>query len=144
LIDGQSYFHTIGRHGLLDDALFQDGIHPSLRGQIALAQAVLQALRKRRAFGWPHNSPASVIDPASVVKHFGLTPDVWRRICLWGIMFYDLTTGVRYDSSHRLQMKVTLAAAAVRIKAGEAPESVGLPNVGVPEPVPDVPMSDSD
>jgi lysophospholipase L1-like esterase len=144
LIDGQSYFHTIGRHGLLDDALFQDGIHPSLRGQIALAQAVLQALQKRRAFGWPHNSPASVIDPASVVKHFGLTPEVWRRICLWGIMFYDLTTGVRYDSSHRLQMKVTLATAAVRIKAGEAPESVGLPNVGVPEPVPDVPMPDSD
>ena len=144
LIDGQSYFHTIGRHGLLDDNLFHDGMHPSLRGQIALAQAILQALQKRRAFGWPLDSPAPVIDPASVVKHFGLTPEVWRRICLWGIMFYDLTTGVRYDSSHRLQMKVTLATAAVRIKAGEAPESVGLPNVGVPEPVPDVPMPDSD
>jgi hypothetical protein len=144
LIDGQSHFHTIGRHGLLDDALFQDGFHPSLRGQIALAQAVLHALQKRRAFGWPHDSPAPVIDPASCVKHFGLTPEVWRRVCLWGIMFYDLTTGARYDSSHRLQMKLALATAAVRIKAGEAPESVGLPNVGVPEPVPDVPMPDSD
>jgi hypothetical protein len=41
-------------------------------------------------------------------------------------------------------MKLALATAAVRIKAGEAPESVGLPNVGVPEPVPDVPMPDSD
>jgi hypothetical protein len=144
LIDGQSYFHTIGRHGLLDDTLFQDGFHPSLRGQIALAQVVLQALQKRRAFGWPHDSPAPVIDPASCVKHFGLTPEVWRRVCLWGIMFYDLTTGARYDSSHRLQMKLALATAAVRIKAGEPPESVGLPNVGVPEPVPDVPMPDSD
>ena len=36
LIDGQAYFHAIGRHGLLDEHLFHDGIHPSLRGQIAL------------------------------------------------------------------------------------------------------------
>jgi hypothetical protein len=41
-IDGQSYLHAIGRNGLLDDEqLFQDAIHPSLRGQIALAQTVL-------------------------------------------------------------------------------------------------------
>jgi hypothetical protein len=144
LIDGQSYFHAIGRHGLLDNALFHDGIHPSLRGQIALAQVVLQALQKRRAFGWPHDSPAPVIDPASVVKRFGLTPEVWRRICLWGIMFYDLTSGARYDSRHRVQMKVAFATAADRIKSGEAPESVGLPNVGVPASVPVVTMPDSD
>ena len=35
-IDSQAYFHTIGRNGLLDDELFQDAAHPSLRGQIAL------------------------------------------------------------------------------------------------------------
>ncbi len=38
LIDGQSYFHAIGRHGLLDEELFMDGMHPSLRGQIALCR----------------------------------------------------------------------------------------------------------
>ncbi len=63
-IDGQSYFHAIGRNGLLDDELFQDAMHPSLRGQIALAQAVMNALRARRAFGWPVDSPARVIDPS--------------------------------------------------------------------------------
>ncbi len=36
LIDAQTYFHKIGRHGLLDDHLFHDVMHPSLRGQIAL------------------------------------------------------------------------------------------------------------
>ena len=50
LIDTQSYFHAIGRHGLLDDELFQDAMHPSLRGQIALAQAVLQALQCPASF----------------------------------------------------------------------------------------------
>ena len=62
LIDSQSYFHAIGRHGLLDDELFQDAMHPSLRGQIALAQAVLQQLRASTA-GWAKETPTPVIDP---------------------------------------------------------------------------------
>jgi lysophospholipase L1-like esterase len=140
LIDGQSYFHAIGRHGLLDDNLFNDGMHPSLRGQIALAQTILQALQKRKAFGWSNDSPAPLIDPARCVKHFGLVPGAWKYICVWGTMFYDLTAPLRYDSSHRLQMKVVFATAANRIEAGEAPEAVGLPNVGVPAPVPAVPI----
>ncbi len=144
LIDGQSYFHAIGRHGLLDDALFHDSMHPSLRGQIALAQAILQALQVRRACGWPRDLPAPVIDPARCARHFGLTPDVWKRICLWGIMFYDLTTWARYDPTNRLEKKVAFATAANRIEAGEAPESVGLPNVGVPAPIPIVPIPGSD
>jgi hypothetical protein len=136
LIDGQSYFHEIGRHGLLDENLFHDAMHPSLRGQIALAQAILQALHEVRAFGWPTDSPAPVIDPARCAGQFGLVPAVWRRICLWGIMFYDATSGARYDSSYRLHKKVVFAAAANRIEAGEAPESVGLPNIGMPAPIP--------
>ena len=106
LIDGQSYFHMIGRHGLLDENLFHDGMHPSLRGQIAIAQAILRALHERRAFGWPKDLPAPVIDPARCVKDFALTPGAWRYVCLWGIMFYDLTSPIRYDSSDRLQKKI--------------------------------------
>ena len=71
-IDGQSYFHAIGRNGLLDDELFQDAMHPSLRGQIALAQAVINAIRTRRAFGWPIDSPNRVIDPSRCAAQFGL------------------------------------------------------------------------
>ena len=65
LIDGQSYFHTIGIHGLLDDHLFHDGLHPSLRGQLALAQAILQAVRDCKAIGWPDRAAVPVIDPAA-------------------------------------------------------------------------------
>ena len=136
MIDGQAYFHSIGRHGLLDDNLFQDAMHPSLRGQIALAQAILQALHQRRAFGWPADSPAPVIDPVRCVQRFGLGAAVWRRICLWGIMFYGASAGARYDSTHRLEKKVAYATAANRIEAGEAPESVGFANIGVPAAVP--------
>jgi hypothetical protein len=141
LIDGQAYFHAIGRHGLLDENLFHDAMHPSLRGQIALAQAVLQALQARGAFGWPHDAAAPVIDPARCAARFGLVPAAWRKICLWGIMFYDKTAPMRYDSSLRGQKRAAFVAAADRIEAGDPAESVGLPNIGVPARVPLVPVA---
>ncbi len=136
LIDAQAYFHAIGRHGLLDEELFQDGMHPSLRGQIALAQSVLQALHARGAFGWPRNSPVPLIDPAECVARFRLDRGAWRFACLWSINFNNLVAPLRYDPVRREQERQIYADAAVRITAGEAPESLGLPNVGTPAPIP--------
>jgi lysophospholipase L1-like esterase len=136
LVDGQAYFHAVGNHGLLDEHLFHDGMHPSLRGQIALAQAVLHELRERQALGWPATVPAPVIDPAACCRQFNINPSVWEYICQWGIMFYDRTYPARYDSSHRIEMKVVFAEAHDRIHAGASPNSVGLANIGLPEPVP--------
>ncbi len=135
-LDGQAYFHAIGRRGLLDEGLFHDGMHPSFRGQIAIAQAILRALHARRAFGWPADAPAPTVDPARCADHFEIGSAVWRRICLWGIMFYDRTWPMRYDPSYRQEKKRVFAEAVERIEAGEAPESLGLPNIGMPEPVP--------
>jgi tetratricopeptide (TPR) repeat protein len=135
LVDSQSYFHAVGQHGLLDDHLFHDGMHPSLRGQIALAQAVLHELHARKAFGWPANSPAPLIDPGECVRRFKITAKVWQYICTWGIMFYDLAHAARYDSSRRLEKKETFGQAFNRIEAGATPESVGLPNIGLPASV---------
>jgi len=139
LIDGQAYFHVIGPHGQLDDHLFHDAVHPSLRGQIALAQAILQSLHARRAFGWPKNAPAPVIDPARCNAHFVLVAGAWNYICRWGILFYDLAAFARYDPSERLAKREAFRAAARRIDEGAAPEEAGLPNIGIPEPVPSVP-----
>ncbi len=140
LIDGQAYFHAIGRHGLLDEHLFHDGLHPSLRGQIALAQAILSSLKGRRALGWPAEHALKPIDPALCVEHFGLVPEAWRQIALWGAMFYDLTYSMRYDSTARLAKKLGFIQASEAIRSGATPESAGLPNIGVPEPVPLVPL----
>jgi hypothetical protein len=135
-IDMQSYFHLIGRHGLLDDELFQDAMHLSLRGHIALAQAVLQALRARRAFGWPKDSAEPSIDPSACVLRCGLKPADWRALCFWGIMFGDIAVKWRYDPSRRLRMRLRYSEAADRIEAGAAPDSLDLPNIGVPAPIP--------
>jgi lysophospholipase L1-like esterase len=136
LIDGQAFFHAVGRDGLLDEYLFHDGMHPSLRGQIALAQAVLHELRERKAFGWPRSVPAPIIDPEQCVRRFHIDKAAWEYLCLWGIMFYDLTYPLRYDSTTREQKKLAFGAAFNRIKKnGESPEAIGLPNIGLPEPV---------
>jgi hypothetical protein len=136
LIDGQSYFHAIGRHGLLGDELFQDAMHPSLRGQIALAQATLLALRSRRAFDWPSDSPVPVIDPAECVAQFGIGTSEWLHLALWWKGFNELMSPMRFDTTLRMQKRDAGIAAAAKINAGVAPEAVGLPNVGIPAGVP--------
>ena len=141
LIDGQSYFRVIGRHGLLDDELFQDAMHPSLRGQIALAQAVLHALHDRRALDWPERVPAPPIDPARCAAHFGIDRSAWKEIALWQRKFYSMVGRLRYDTSERSRKIDEAAAAADQIAAGVAPDRVGLANVGVPAAVPLVPIA---
>jgi hypothetical protein len=139
LIDGQGLFHAIGRHGLLGDDLFLDAMHPSLRGQIALAQAILHGLRARGALDWPESTPAPILDPARVAAHFGLGPAAWKKLCDWGAMVYDLLSSGSHDPAERLARRRAYEAAARRIAQGEAPEALGLPNVGTPAPVPAVP-----
>jgi lysophospholipase L1-like esterase len=138
LVDAQAELHAVGRRGRLGDELFQDAMHPSLRGQIALAQAILRGLRGRRAFGWPEETPAPSIDPSACAAHFGLGLEAWKKLCLWGIHFGTRSRGLRYDPTLRAQRRQTHAEAYDRLVAGEAVEALGLPNIGIPEPVPAV------
>jgi hypothetical protein len=142
LIDGQSYFHAIGRHGLLDESLFQDAMHPSLRGHIALAQAVLNALRDRRAFGWPADSSPLIIDPTSCTVRFGIDERAWTFMCRWNQGFNCMTIPLRYDPSLRLGKFKAAVGGQARIQSGIVPEKAGLLNIGTPEIVPLVPTSE--
>jgi hypothetical protein len=139
LVDGQAYFHAIGPHGRLDDTLFMDAMHPSLRGQIALAQAILEGLRARREFGLGPGSGSGVIDPAGCAQHFGLDARAWVKLCQWGAMVYDLLSSGPHDPADRLARRDAYRAAGTRIIQGTAPEAVGLSNVGTPSAVPLVP-----
>jgi lysophospholipase L1-like esterase len=136
VIDSQAYFHKIGRDGLLDDELFQDMMHPSLRGYIALSQAVLHALKTIGAFGWPADVPSPVIDPARCAAHFGLDEKTWQHLCQWQKGFNDLVIPLRQDRTMRIQKRDEGLAAVQRLREGIAPEALGLPNVGIPAPVP--------
>jgi hypothetical protein len=132
LIDSQALFHTIGPHGMLDDHLFHDAMHPSLRGHIVLAGAILKALQGRQAFGWPQGSPAAAIDPAECAAHFGLDRKSWEYVCEHGALFYYRTAPLRYDPTERRAKQRAFKEAARHITEGQPPEQVGLPNIGVP------------
>jgi hypothetical protein len=132
LVDGQALFHALGPRGLLDDSLFHDAMHPSLRGHVALAKGILEALRARRSFGWPSGVPTPAIDAAECAVHFGLRPQDWKPLCERGYMFYYATAALRYDPSQRHAKKRAFEMAARQIARGERAEMVGLPNIGVP------------
>jgi hypothetical protein len=130
LVDGQKLFHEIGNQGLLDDRLFLDAMHPTVRGHIALAQAILEALYARRSFGWAPGAAAPVLDPLECVAHFGIDSAVWKTLCERGAMFYYGFGSSRYEVSERQAKQRAFLEAARRITSGEAPEAVGLLNVG--------------
>ena len=132
LVDGQTLFHTIGPHGLLDDHLFIDAMHPALRGHVALAQGILDALAARRAFGWPSGTEPPRINLAECARHFGVRVTDWKPMCEGGFMFQHATASLRYDPTQRKAKMSAFAMAAQRLAKGEAPESVGLPNIGIP------------
>ena len=131
VVDGQALFHAIGPHGLLDDYLFQDGMHPSLRGHVALAQGVLDALRAHRLALVKRNSGAR-INIAECAGHFGLSTADWRVVADSSCASQYFGGLLRYDPSQRWAKTRVWEDAIRRLAAGEAPESIGLPNLGVP------------
>jgi hypothetical protein len=133
LVDGQTLFHKIAPNCLLDDHLFHDAVHPSLLGHVALAQGVLKTLHERRAFGWPDSSRLQPISSLECAAHFGLMPADWKSIAEQGYMYYHAVNSVRYDRRKRLAKQSRFEMAAKRIAAGEAPEALGLPNIGIPD-----------
>jgi hypothetical protein len=131
LVDGQSVLRALSRHGILDDHLFHDAQHPVLIGHVALAQAVLDGLRARRAFGWSGGAPAARIDPAECAEHFGMSLNRWAVVCGRVVFFYKRTAYLRHDPAHRLAIIARYEQAAREIRAGKTPEETGVPGLGV-------------
>ena len=131
LVDGQAALSAASPGGILGARHFLDGMHPTVRGHALLAQAILEGLRARRAFGWPESTPAPVVDPAECADHFGLGSAAWKTACDWGATFFERTAPIRYDPSERLAWIARYRGAASAIAGGRDPEDVGLPGIGV-------------
>jgi hypothetical protein len=131
LIDGQAVLHSRHPHGMLDDYLFNDGFHPSLEGHIALAEAVLAALKARGAFGWPESAPPPRIDLAECAAHFGLGTAAWRHVCEFAGWFYEHTAPLRYDSTERQAKRERYIAGLRLLESGKDADSLNLPGIGL-------------
>ncbi len=62
LIDGPELIARLSPDGILDDRFYHDAQHLNLAGTVVLAQEILEALHRRRAFGWPESVPVPRIE----------------------------------------------------------------------------------
>jgi hypothetical protein len=131
LVDGQAVFHSRHPHGLLDDSLFNDGMHPSLEGHVALAESILAGLKARQVFGWPSSVPVPRIDLAACAQHFDVTAATWKEVCRFAAGFYRTTSAIRFDPSEREAKAARYEEALRQLEANVRAESLGLPGLGV-------------
>jgi hypothetical protein len=131
LVDGPAVLRTKSRHGILDADLFHDNVHPTLIGHIALAEAVLGAMKARAAFGWPVSALAPILNPQRCADEFGIDAFAWATVCDRSAAYYGLLALLPSDSAERVRWADRYATAARRIRAGVRPEDVGIAAVGI-------------
>ena len=131
LVESAEVLRPLSPHGILDDHVYHDAQHPTFRGYVALAQAVLDRLHERQALGWPAGKPAPRIDPDQCAGHFQLDKEKWAQVCERSAWFYKVTAYIRYDPSSRLERAEAYEAAARQIGQGRSPEQTGITGLGV-------------
>ena len=133
LIDGRRELAAASPRKLLDDHVIQDTHHPTLIGQVALAEAVLRELALKKVFAGdqPAQGP---LDAAACAAHFGMDRERWASMCERTSEHYRRVAGYRYDPAERLEKSRRYAEAAGKIRKGASPDQVGVPGVGARAP----------
>ena len=131
LVDGQAVFHARHPLGLLDDYLFNDAMHPSFEGHVALAEAVLAGLKEAQAFGWPSSQPAPAIDLEECARHFDVTTVTWKQACRFAAGFYRATAPIRLDPAERSLKASRYDSLIQELNGGSFPGRLDFPGIGV-------------
>jgi hypothetical protein len=113
-----------------------DTHHPNLRGQVALAQAVLRELVRHEVFGASYRFEQT-FDAAACADHFGMDALRWGVMCAQTSDHYGRVAGYRFDPTERLAKSRRYAEAAKKIRSGVAPERAGIPGFGFELPARD-------
>jgi hypothetical protein len=133
LIDGRRELRAVSPNGLLGDEMIQDAHHPTFRGYLTLAGAILRELARRQVFD---KLPAieRPLDASECAARFGMGPIEWATVCDRTSEHYRRVAGYRYDPADRLDKSWRYAEAAKRIRAGTPIEDLGEPGIGLNSP----------
>ncbi len=132
LVDGRAELAAESPRRLLDDHVIQDTHHPTFRGQVALARAVLRELDRKNVVGLSSGA-SSPFDVADCARHFGMDAEKWATMCDRTSEHYRRVAGYRYDPAERLEKSRRYAEAARRIRSGVEPERAGIPGLAAEE-----------
>jgi lysophospholipase L1-like esterase len=130
LVDGPASLRARNPRGLLDDTLFNDGVHPSVEGQIGLSEAILAGLNARGLFGWQKLATAPTIDLKECADHFDVSAAAWIAACKFGSEFYQITGPIRFDGAEREGKRRRYADARRLLAAGHSPDEIACPGIG--------------
>jgi lysophospholipase L1-like esterase len=130
LVDGPASLRARNPRGLLDDTLFNDCVHPSVEGQIALSEAILAGLNARGAFGWQKLVKAPAIDLKECADHFDVSAAAWIAACEFVSEFYQITGPIRFDGAEREGKQHRYADARRLLAAGYSPDEIACPGIG--------------
>ena len=130
LVDGPAILAAASPTGQLDNRMFHDGQHPTLRAYVALSADVVRQLGETRAFDLPR-SPA-VPNAAECLAHFGFDRDAWESLCRRSYFFWRGLAYIRYDPTERFANGARYLNAANALRAGRKAEDLGIPEVGIP------------
>jgi hypothetical protein len=128
LIDGREELMRASPIGLLDGHVIEDTHHPNLNGYVILAGAILRELLERRVFGGDLRFSLP-LDPADCRDYFQIDRERLATACERTSVHYERVSGYRYDPDERLRKSRLFARAARKLRAGAAPEAIGLPDV---------------
>jgi len=133
LIDGRRELRAVSPNGLLGDEMIQDTHHPTFRGYVTLAGAVLRELARRRTFDQLSTFELP-LDASECAARLGMGPREWATVCDRTGEHYRRVAGYRYDPADRLDKSLRYAEAARRIRAGTPIEDLALPGIAVKSP----------
>jgi len=133
LIDGTRELSAASPNGLIGDEMIQDTHHPTFRGNVALAGAVLRELARRRTFDRLAMIPLP-LDGEECARQLGIGAEAWATVCDRTSEHYRRVGGYRYDPADRLDKSRRYAEAAKKIRAGTPFEDLEMPGIAVKSP----------
>lgn len=131
LIDGPQELRKLSPNGLLGDEMISDTHHPTFRGYLTLAGAVLRELARRKSLEGLSTIDLP-LDGHECARHFCMGADAWATACDRTSVHYQRVAGYRYDPAARLRRSWRYAEAARQIRLGTPIEDIALP--GITEP----------
>jgi tetratricopeptide (TPR) repeat protein len=133
LIDGRQELRELSPNGLLGDEMIQDTHHPTFRGYLTLAGAVLRELAGRKCIEGLSTIDLP-LDGRECARHFGMGPDPWATACDRTSTHYHRVAGYRYDPAARLRQSWRYAEAARQIRAGIPIDEIAVTGIALKSP----------